>query len=165
MFDGLKETNYFFVRIPRTGSTSICKALNFYPNHKTAKVWRELMGDRFDSLFKFTIVRNPIDRFISCYMKFGINTPIDEFIKKGMFKGDIRFLPQTDYIYIDGKLAVDYIGKYEELDKSWFEICSLLKINKTELEHLQTTTSPKPSLSPSLKSLLQKYYSDDFGLL
>src|SRR4030042_1067385 len=104
---------YAFIRIPRTGSTSICKALNNYPDHKTASQWKERMPD-WNERFRFTIVREPYDRFISMWKYFS-EVSLDEFIEKEMFKEDLRFRPQVDYL----NEKLDYIGRFEDLDNSW----------------------------------------------
>ena len=64
--------NLIFVHIPRTGGTSIEKALGFQmgnqEKHLSAKDIRGQIGEvAWENAFKFSFVRNPWDRIISLY--------------------------------------------------------------------------------------------------
>lgn len=153
--------NYCFLRIPRTASTSICKALNNYPDHKTAIEWRERYPD-WNNRFKFTIVRNPYDRFISMYSYFS-EVPFDEFMSKRLYESDLRFRPQVDYLYEKNNLLVDYVGRFEDLENSWKIISDKLKLSN-KLEHLKESKRTI-ILSENQMQQIYSYYQKDFLLL
>lgn len=60
---------FIFIHIPKTGGTSIARALNIVPKGHitTNQVKKIIHNDIYESYFKFCFVRNPIDRFISLY--------------------------------------------------------------------------------------------------
>jgi hypothetical protein len=85
-----------------------------------------------DNIKLFTIVRNPYDRIISeCLCKYGsthakkmetkkdLNIYINEqvSIKKKLNLSFLHFLPQHLYTHKEGKQIIDFIIKYEEINK------------------------------------------------
>lgn len=171
---GVDNSSYLFVKIPKTASTSICKVLPFPFPHKTAIEWKRELKN-FDELFKFTIVRNPYDRFISMFYFFGVfnrhnfKDP-NEFLEKvnwGEFnkRGDAIFArPQSDYICHNDKIMVDYIGKFETLEKDWDYISDKIRVSK-RIPHLRKCRSEKAALSDISKETLYKIYKKDFEVL
>lgn len=148
------------IRIPRTASTSICRALGKHFDHKPASQVKKEMGEEWDKSFKFTIVRNPYDRFLSMFKDFTRDESLDEYVKENKFITDIRFKPQ-DY-YLD--IPIDYIGRFEELDKSWEYICEKLDIQPFKLPHLRQSNNGL-KLNNDLKEIIYKYYFRDFEFL
>lgn len=158
---------YTFIRIPRTASRSIAKTLfGKIEKHKTAKELKNQKG------WKFAIVRNPYDRFISAYYQAGWDKDwdINEFVKNHfeMLKDNhiALFRPQWEYLYENDQLLVDYIGRFEELDKSWKDITKMLKINKALLPgHSKIPQEQRTKLNKDSKKILAEYYKKDFQLL
>jgi len=87
----VKKSGFWFVDIPRTGSTLIRHNLfeefgyphgktkknrprqkkMYLPAHRTAQMARQTIGPHlWGKLFTFTFVRNPYDRFVSLYLHF-----------------------------------------------------------------------------------------------
>jgi len=132
--------------------------------HLTAQEYLDynyLSQEEFDKMFKFAFVRNPWARMVSYFVYAGhgekysfddwlVNhfpTPKDE--KWPMRKSGYRMImPQTDYILdADGKLIVDYVGKFENINDDFQEACKLAGLPAGEL----------PSKNVSKKS---KHYSE-----
>ena len=93
-----------------------------------------------ESLFTFAIVRNPFDRFVSTYNWLCAKKSIpktkatfrdfvyarnefDLLLNKKYSNEKVNFyhhmVPQLDFIEKNGKLAVDYVGRFENLEEEW----------------------------------------------
>jgi hypothetical protein len=143
------EKKFIFVHIPKTGGTSISHCLKRYASYNVSGEYR-LKGKKilhpslkkhaqasqikkyvskkvWDSYFKFALVRNPWDLFVSLYFWL---KPRSEILKKKLFK---QFLVdfykdlesaklmgggQTPFIYEGGRCLVDFVGSFEDYDNS-----------------------------------------------
>lgn len=111
---------------------------------------------RWDNYFKFAIVRNPFNRVSSSYnwlcKSFKLPKSKAQFkdfiLKEGAFKEllnpDASFkdenryhhvMPAVDYLFENGNLLVDFVGRLENLKDDWEFICEKLDM-KIELPHL-----------------------------
>ena len=76
---------------------------------------------------------------------------IDNKMKKS-HKAHYRPWPQTKWIKNDGKIAVDFVGRFENLDADFQVICEALGINPV----------PKlPHFNPGEHRPYQEYYDDE----
>lgn len=101
--------------------------LNFY-NHMPAKLVRAYIGSKvFNSYFKFTVEREPVDKCISHYfwIKNSLNKykniTWDEYIKLQNFPVCLN-----KYTDKNGKLIVDKIVRYENLNSDLADIAQKL---------------------------------------
>ena len=116
--------------------------------------------DDWASFFKFAFVRNPFDRFIS-YCAFMTR-------EQGQFERDpqrvmrniigrapwnhVLFQPQFTFVTDElGELATDYIGRVEEMQKSYDEICARIGI----------PTAPLERVNPSKRLDYRQYYDQE----
>lgn len=160
-----KNKHYLFIHIPKTAGISICYALNLpILGHHSIKHFRELA---LYWVFSFTILRNPLTRLYSAYnyLKGGGVNSVDEknnleyiqpfkdfhdFVLRGLFTASKKiehFYPQHYFLSYGNKIDVDYIGSFENLEKSFSEICENIGI-------------PRPTL-PNSNGANQKYVIDD----
>jgi len=63
------ENNVIYIHIPKTGGTSIRRSIikDRDNSHSTAIAYRRKDPEFFSTAYKFTIVRNPLDRVVSMY--------------------------------------------------------------------------------------------------
>jgi hypothetical protein len=110
-----------------------------------------LPRELFDKLFKFTFVRNPWDLQVSSWHHLKRERPklvehvadFKEFILWKLDPGrpyqyhvDTSIELQTDYLKdLDGKILVDFIGKYENLEADYEEACRRIGIKPPPLPH------------------------------
>jgi len=130
----------------------------------------------WDSYFKFAIVRNPFDRFVS-YCSFLLkNNPDFQknpepylyhiLLDKRNHK-QILFQPQSHFLLDDGgNQLMDYIGKFESLQESFDYVCSntglpssvLMKINES------TRLDYRAYYNDEIKSMVSDFYKKDIQL-
>ena len=147
------KVNVLFIKIPKTGSTSIRKSLNLPPGHQTLAMFKEV-GTTYD--YSFTFVRNTYTRLVSWY-RHEYNHNIEEFrqwVKAGCVVDweddwnaswqDNKPLNQMNYITDkSGNINIDFIGFFENINDDFLELCNELDINPPpKLAHI----IPKPFL-------------------
>lgn len=103
----------------------------------------------FNSYFKFAFVRNPWDRIVSEY-KYRRHPGMRSF-KKFLFKAFpipswtdeyCHVIPQYDFLYSeDGKLLVDFVGKFENIDEGYAHIRKQLGLPPKKLPHKNRSLS------------------------
>jgi chondroitin 4-sulfotransferase 11 len=166
-----------FVHINKTGGTSINNALETSPEsafqHLSIKRILELKPE-CGSYFKFAFVRNPWDWIVSEFhfrkQKTCTIPSNEEFDVKSLeryfgcdscswaemhyFKiGRVGTGYQKSFLYVDDKLAVDYVGRFERYAEHLGEICSVLGIDKRSvLARHENSTRHLP---------YQQYYNDE----
>lgn len=103
-------------------------------------------ADQYRNYFKFTFVRNPWARAFSWYKnvmrdeihkknhQISTQIPFKEFLKR--FSGEGMLKPQTYWLKsFDGKLHLDFIGKFEKLEEDFETIKEALDIPEISLPH------------------------------
>ena len=142
-----------FIHIPRTGGTTVHKVLDKY----AARIPDHILGveakKKWPRFFRYTIMRNPYTRMVSCYECQFPREPnhyhlpqepdsltFDRYVEiitdgwhdnhdSGGSPNFQHWRPQTDWIFDDdGRLIVDYIGHTETLEKDINEICRLIGV-------------------------------------
>jgi len=179
-----------YIHIPKTAGTSIETCLKnendinqVVGGHSTFQALMHYKETIMCNLFTFTIVRNPYDRLLSAYkymLKMETNEILgNEEIKKcENFKdfvmnyldettilSNMHLKPQYEFIVYQGKISVDYIGKYEHLVKDWKVICKKLRkdiilpwLNKSNTEHYSGFYDDE------MKNKVKKLYYMDFTM-
>jgi len=134
-----------------------------------------LPPEQFDSFFKFAFVRNPFDRFVSycsfitrCRGEF-LAAPqrvMSHFIENPPLQ-HVLFWPQNGFICdSDGKLLTDYVGRVEEMQQSYDEICERIGIPGATLEKVNSSTRAdyRDYYNPELIEGVAKLYGRDLEL-
>jgi hypothetical protein len=135
--------------------------------------------------FKFSVVRHPFKRMISCYRnkvlreslhpsleKFGVfksEMPFGDFLKAVADipdeKADIHFASQAFFLHGNRGCRVDKIIKMEELSESWREIAAATGLDVI-LPH-RNASKDRPFTPPDdqhLLDIVQNRYQLDFEL-
>ena len=102
----------------------------------------------FDQYFKFSFVRNPWSRLVSEYRYRAHHQTIafKDFVMHSLpTKSDYtdsyrHIIPQYDFLYnTDGKLLIDFVGRFESLQKDFDDVCSQLGIADSILPHMNAS--------------------------
>lgn len=101
----------------------------------------------FETYFKFVFVRNPWDRVYSAYKNiindeihlkknsYSKNLSFNDFVKNHMKNNNLT-QPHCNYIKnFSGIVAVDFIGKFENLNEDYKHVCNQLNLKQTTLPH------------------------------
>ncbi|MCL4863236.1 MAG: sulfotransferase family 2 domain-containing protein [Caldilineaceae bacterium] len=144
------------IHINKTGGTSVGHALRLRGGHWTAREKRAALGARaWAQKFSFAFVRNPWDRLVSQYHwrtrnnRTGLRTnPLEfnDWVVAVFGEKDPRyhdepkmFIPQLEWITDDdGRVMVDFVGRFENLAQDFELICRRLGVVAT-LPHLNRT--------------------------
>lgn len=127
---------------------------------KALKIKQHLSQDIYNNYFKFAFVRNPWDWQVSLYhfMLQSKNHPqhaliskmksFDEYVEWRVEK-DLEL--QSDFIFdVDGKLIVDFVGKFENLQEDFDNVCRKISINEL----------PLPVINKSKHRFYKEYYNE-----
>lgn len=135
-----------------------------------------LSDDIWNSYFKFTFVRNPYDRFVSTYFFLHRGQSLTDRNETRNMKAAIRYEPYRRMIHVapqhqlitsnGGKIAVDYVAKFENLQSEYDEICKRIGIpSKTLIRKNQSEHNSFSSYyDVELRSLVSNFYRADFEL-
>lgn len=155
--------NFIFIHIPKTGGTSIERALNTnarseqdashdlgntYSEHKHWKTsdYETNCAELFDCYFKFMFIRNPWDRLVSRYewQKFVLPESHINFktITQRTFKEFVKQRAPSifeKWCYYDlmcdknGKRVVDFVGRFENLQNDFDIVCDKIGAPRQQL--------------------------------
>lgn len=177
-----------FVHVPKTAGTSIERALllgekRVVGGHTTARGYRATFKEEFKSYFKFSLVRDPVDRFASafyylrqCQIHPALNNQaahecdtVDEFVDRvekdpHLIDKIIHLWPQHNFICDESnQVIVDEVYYYEGLTEAWSGILDKIKVPHFELPFINISKRPK-SLNASQKMIgfVHEYYSTDY---
>ncbi len=152
-----------------------------FPRHAKAIAAHEMLPREFyESLFKFTVVRNPWDLQVSSYHHLCREHPdvvrglphFASFLRHKLdaergydFLLDISKERQWRYLCdIDGNSIVDYVGRYERLGEDYQHICERIGINPPPLPHERRSSERsdyREYYDDALAELVAEHYADD----
>ena len=163
LLNAFNKKKIIFIHIPKTAGMSLVKSIFgdvTLEGHRSVSFYKQVFGNRYSDFFTFTIVRNPWDRLYSAYkflQKGGINIhdknafdihlsiykDFEDFVLNGLNKKIMwkimHLIPQYEFVCNkNGKIIVDYVGHFENLDKSVDDINDILK-SDFKLEHHNKT--------------------------
>lgn len=130
---------FLFIRIPKTGSTSIGEVLKTPKGHQTLAYFQER---NINYSYSFAFVRNTYNRLVSWYRhEYGNGvTSFRKWVDDGCpvawgndWHADWQENnPMNQMSYIknkDGNIGVDFIGRFENIENDYLQVCSNLGID------------------------------------
>jgi hypothetical protein len=170
------KKKFIFIHIPKTGGTSIYSALHkygimlyrqrneqsIYYKHAYASDLKRMLGDEFDTYYKFAFVRNPFDWIISNYhFNRGLHQPYTrplglqhyghvqpEYEALGfdewLYWWVDKFNPLQSRMMLDSNnnLLVDDIYHFETIGADFKKLCKKINVNiwPRKLQHTNKTS-------------------------
>jgi hypothetical protein len=108
-----------------------------YFNHSNAAAVRGHIGaDIWDSYFKFCFERNPYDKAISHY--YWVTQEPRPSIAEYLAETEENYLSDWDMYTLNDQVAVDFIGRYENLHDDLAAVSEQLKIRLVPLVHTKS---------------------------
>lgn len=164
-----------FLRIPKTGTTSIRKGI-YEQIDDFVEVHKETPLDNTD--YNITMVREPLDRFMSGYKMIKKNQPaitikkLLDLIEDPAIHLD-RCTPENyaklhcapfsmlvpDYSFIDE------VFHYETFAPDFQRIASLLDVNIKKIPHIRHGGKAKPQIALEEKERFDKIFREDYRIL
>jgi hypothetical protein len=151
-----------FVHIPKTGGTSVHRALNLGKGGSRVVGTLHRSHERaldvaptylnWHEHFRFTIVRNPWDRAVSWYYWHDIQNAQGLSFNEWIYAGCPHHIEGFDPIdqlayFVDeqGRDMVNYVGRYENLELTLREIAKRANCGFSQLEVMQKSQRPSRS--------------------
>lgn len=140
--------------------------------HATATEIRDSLDrEIFNSVFKFTFVRNPWDWQVSLYhyiLENPENHGYEETMKMGSFRNfvfsreKLTFTQTSCLVDESGNLLVDFVGKFENLDQDFQSICHKVGISAS-LPHINKSkrTDYQDYYDAETRDLTARLYAED----
>lgn len=118
--------------------------------------------ERYDDFFKFTFVRNPLDRFISIWKGmvlkrnyFGFSkqkyqkmqdfkTFLDWVEDKDFGKTDIHLVPQHKLVDLEN---IDFVGRFENFEEDFLKVANEIDLPIEESDLIHRNKSPKKEIN------------------
>lgn len=180
---------FIFLAVPKTGTSSIEKALAPYKSgitsqfnkHATClKLQRDLPAGIWERYFKFAFVRNPYDRMQSWYFYRQRDSLANaDHPRHHLYTGNLSFeaficgfasnelmLKQVDFIAPHGGgLQLDWVGKFETLARDFNSLCRQLNIACESLPVIRpsnNTGNTSNLWTPTTRRIVNDYFEEDF---
>lgn len=134
-------------------------------------------ANQYQNYFKFTFVRNPWLRTYSWYQN-AIRDPIhqknyridpslsfEQFVSQFIGTGFLR--PQTYWLKnFEGNIAMDFVGKFENLQQDFAQVCEKLDMNCVQLPHKIAGSKADPRREFTTRSidLIADFYREEIQL-
>jgi len=151
--------------------------------------WHRLSYDELykSSLFKFAFVRNPWDRIVSCYndkifrwkgtctesphFKVSADWSFEQFVEwvcslseGDNYYNDPHFVPQHIALCQCGRLAVDYIGRFERIEQDWRSISLRFGLGRLPPKNVRPHPHYNSYFDGTIRAAVDRFYRKDIEL-
>ena len=144
---------FIFIHIPKNAGTSIRNSFNIkgydkkvvskrYP-HSTCSEIKQYCGEKvWNEYYKFAFIRNPFDRLVSFYHfhksdqykhKIGRERAFNQSFKEWVMDINDLNVTHSQSYYLDEE--INFIGRYENLQNDFNNVCNSINIPKYTLPH------------------------------
>jgi hypothetical protein len=121
-----------------------------------------MTGEDFERFFTFSFVRNPWERIVSeyRYRNYFSHRSFRDFVLNKLpppgFDDKYRHvMPQYDMLHdARGKLLVDFVGRFENLQEDFDTVCAKLGIGDTRLPHINASNKKSRNLKRKVKNFI-----------
>jgi hypothetical protein len=175
-----------YIPVPKGGSSSVRKAMVESTGVEGAKTLQRIVkveDIERSNLFRFSMVRNPVDRFVSFYYS-GIYqhgkvvARNNDRLQKGLSLEDVldavietppeecneHYVPQSLLLYNGGKCLCHYIARIEKKVHQWKIIRAVTGLGPLPYVAFNAHSSASEVLNDRMLLKLYEYYRSDFEL-
>jgi hypothetical protein len=178
------EKRFVFISVPKTGSTSIRRRLNSFPPDPPPEIYHMSIKNalakypRAKDYFKFAFVRNPYDRIFSAYINLKYDghawavdlkkkTTFRQFVidfQNSEYSNYIHLQSQSSCVKIDNEIAIDFVGRFENLQEDFKKVENILNLEHKELIKIrQSSKNVEPKIfDQEMRDIIYDIYSEDF---
>ncbi|HBH54264.1 MAG TPA: chondroitin 4-O-sulfotransferase [Planctomycetaceae bacterium] len=176
-----------FIHVPKTAGYSIGQALfgGVTGHDPLRRLWLLYASAEFDQYFKFAFVRNPWERLVSAHeyflqdrqppgtqnwvrQQFGHFRDFDEFVKhwvprRAMRSEQPHFHTQSSFVTLGGHVAVDFLGRMENLEEDFATIARRLG-QEVSLPRMNATPRDRPYrdyYTAASRQIVAEVYAED----
>ncbi len=174
-----KNKRFLFIHVIKTAGTSMREVLFPFASaqhakgdHATVADYQHLLGPAYKGFFSFGFVRNPYDWLVSTYENIRSDTDhhehaivseltFAEFIERCIAQGSLK---QSDWLYYEGEIGVDFVGRFETLEADFDLVRRALNL-RARLSHRLESKGRCPwqdYYTPETQSIVQDVWADDF---
>lgn len=180
-----KRTDCVFVHVNKTAGSSVSAALGIDRVHLTAREWIKILGrNEWERRFTFGFVRDPWSKVASHYryrMKTNRNglgdNPIsfNDWVRRAYGERDPRLLDnplmfeaQAVWLSDDDGLAVDFVGRFENLADDFAHVAERLGVEARLPRLRQTASDPtkdaRDLYEPDTYEIVAERFKQDLDL-
>lgn len=182
-----------FVHVPRAAGTSVANALfeEGDRGHIPLYAYQSFDADRYQRYTKIAFVRNPYSRLVSAFHQVKFNAhnekvqawaerylsdidTFDVFLDRLHASLSFRlvvmslahFRPQWEFLMIDGEIAVDFLGRFETINRDFERLAEQLSVD-ARLGHMNRSDHDAylSYYTESTSAIVRRIYQKDFALL
>ncbi len=129
-------------------------SIGFYEHMPAWRVKTYIDQNIWDNYYKFSFERNPWDRQVSFFNYKNRNRTIKSSFESALRKRKSSYVNNYDLYSIDGDIALDFIGKYENLEEDFQTITRAIGLDAEMI--LPVTNASKTSDTKPYR----EYYND-----
>ena len=193
-FKPFLESKTLFVHIPKTAGIAVGHAVygRHTGNHTTIAEYQMTFSKaEFDSMFKFTFVRNPWDRLLSAFLflkaggrnegdqqwaetHLGNFPDFEHFVNdwvttENVMKG-IHFKPQHQFLTNphSDEILVDFVGRFEDLEADWKalrqKIATVAELAEVNVNTAKKGDDYRTHYTDEMAKIVERVYQKDIQL-